>query len=272
MNQFRKPAVAGLFYPSNALQLRETVEGLLSKNFSANLFPSLSGMVAPHAGYKYSGTTAAFAYNQIKGKDFNRVVILSPSHREYFPGISIYPGIAYQTPLGDVEIDKQLADEITDNEELIYFDEEGHRQEHGIEVHLPFLQIVLSNFKIVPIVMGDQKKIYVDALAKKLSKVVDEKTLIIASSDLSHFYQKKIATKLDDIVAKRIAEFNFEKLEEELEKNICEACGGGLIVSMLKGLNNAGKTKAKILHRSDSSDVSMDESEVVGYLSAAIYN
>jgi len=271
MNNIRPPAVAGLFYPSDSIKLLAEIQNMLSAVESKPVASNIFGIVSPHAGYVYSGKTAAYGFNLLKNKNYDKVIIISPSHREYFAGASIFNGDAYETPLGVVEIDKELAQKIIEGSKTIFFGMEGHRQEHAIEVQIPFLQTVLTDFKIVPIVMGDQGEVFVDDLANQIAKAVDDKTLIVASSDLSHFYSKQKAFELDSIVAKHISDFDYEKLQNDLNSRKCEACGGGPIVVLMKAAGLLNKKKSMLLHRSDSGDVSGDNSEVVGYLSAAIY-
>lgn len=226
MNKVRKPVVAGFFYPSNPNQLKREIDNFLDiPNFKFTL-ENIFGLISPHAGYAYSGKTAGYAYKLLQKTDYKTFVIISPSHREYFPGISIYDGDAFETPLGIVPVNIDLAESITSKSDLIFKSLKGHEQEHAIEVQLPFLQTVLEDFDIVPIVMGDQGKTFVDELASILADVVDDKTVIIASSDLSHYHSKHEAYRLDSIVEKRIKEFDFEKFQSDLEQNVCEACGG----------------------------------------------
>lgn len=271
MLKIRQPAVAGLFYPSDSSTLRNEVSSFLIEADKKLSSQNILGIVSPHAGYVYSGKTAAFGFKLLEGKNINRVIIISPSHREYFAGSSVFNGDAYKTPLGVVEVDKESAKKIVEGSKTIFMGIEGHRQEHAVEVQIPFLQIILKEFRIVPIVMGDQRKIFVDELAEQITKSVDDRTAVIASSDLSHFYSKKKADELDSIVAKHIEEFNYEQLQIDLDKRICEACGGGPIVVLMKAASLLNKRKSIVLHRSDSGDTSGDNSEVVGYLSAAFY-
>ena len=271
MKNIREPAVAGMFYSSSPSKLKGDIELLLDITRSDELYQDAFGVVSPHAGYVYSGRTAAYAFNAIGGKKYETVIIISPSHKEYFPGISIYSGDAYRTPLGDVPMNKVITSKLTENSKTIFEGIQGHRGEHAVEVQIPFLQTVMNDFMIVPIVMGDQRKMFVDSLAEKLAEVVDESTLIVASSDLSHFYTKQEADKLDSIVENRIKKFEFEKLQEDLESERCEACGGGAIVTLMKTADFINKRKSQVLSRTDSGDVTGDPSEVVGYLSAVIY-
>ena len=271
MENVRSPQVAGYFYPADPNQLKSELRVLLDISKPVKQYDKIFGLVSPHAGYVYSGKTAAHAYNLLRGKKYKRVVVISPSHSEYFPGVSVYDGDAYATPLGVIEIDKEFADKLVENSKNIFRGIEGHRKEHALEVQLPFLQMVLDDFKIVPIVMGDQGKMFVDELAEKLAEAADNETLIVASSDMSHFHHKSEAYELDSIVEKRINNFDYESLMKDLAKHSTEACGGGPIVAMMKAAALKHKKHAEVVHRSDSSDVTGDENEVVGYLSAVVY-
>ncbi len=271
MNKIRKPAVAGLFYPADYHELDNELDILLNLAESKENPSSITGIISPHAGYIYSGRTAAFGFKILKNKNIKNVIIISPSHHEYFRGCSIYNGDAFETPLGAVEINKEVSTRIVEGSENIFFGINGHREEHAVEVQIPFLQKVLNDFNIIPIVMGDQSGAYISELAEQLSKVIGNDTVIVASSDLSHYYSKDKARRLDSIVEEKISHFDFEGLQTDLKNRVCEACGGGPIVSMMKAAFLTGKNKSVILNRSDSGDTSHDNSRVVGYISAAIY-
>lgn len=270
--EIRKPTVAGLFYPEDANELKELILSLLQKNKPTKRYNNIVGIISPHAGYIYSGKSAAVAYNVLKdNSNFETVIILSPSHQKYFKGSSIYNGDAYETPLGEIPIDKTLSKDIVDNCKTISFGNDGHREEHALEVQLPFLQVINNNFSIVPIVIGDQNIQYLQELSKILSEVIDDKTIIVASSDLSHFHSKDKAAELDNIIINRINNFEYPELYNDLANGICEACGGGGIVALLETADIIGRNSAEILSHTDSGDVSNDNSSVVGYLSAVIY-
>jgi AmmeMemoRadiSam system protein B len=271
MTKIRKAAVAGYFYPSNPEKLSDEIETLISISNPGINLKNITGIVSPHAGYIYSGRTAAYAYNLLSGKDIHKIIIISPSHREYFPGVCIYEGDGYETPLGVVEVDSELAGKLIDGNRIIYRGVEGHKDEHAIEVQIPFLQKMINKFKIIPIVMGDQGKMFVDKLAVKISEAADDKTLIVASSDLSHYYSKNQADELDSVIEEDINKFDSEKLQNDLKLKKCEACGGGPIVAMMKAAFLMNKKNAKVLNRSNSGDTTGDYSGVVGYLSAAVY-
>jgi len=271
MTNIRPAQVAGYFYPADPAKLREEINLMLDISEKQDKAENIFGIISPHAGYTYSGKTAAYSYNQLKGKSYNRVVIISPSHSEYFPGVSIFDGDAYETPFGALEVDKEFAKKLAGDSKSIFLGPEGHRREHALEVQLPFLQTVLKDFKIVPVVIGDQDKVYIDELAKNLSKAVDDDTLVVASSDLSHHHTKAEADRLDSIIAERINNFDFENLQKDLDNRNCEACGGGPVIAMMKAAALNHKNNSAVLHRSDSGDVTGDTKDVVGYLSAVIY-
>jgi len=271
MNKVRNAAVAGKFYSGNERELRNDIEKLLESASNKKEYENIFGLVCPHAGYIYSGKTAAFAYNTIKNKTYKTVVVISPSHYEYFRGSSIYDGDGYETPLGVVTIDIEMRDKLITQSDLIFSGEKGHGQEHALEVQLPFLQTVLNNFRVLPIVIGDQRENFVYELAEKLADVIDDRTLIVASSDLSHFYSKEQAQKLDSVVDSNISNFNYQKLMQDLEMENCFACGGGGIVSLMKAAELKNINNAEVLSRTDSGDVSGDNTGVVGYLSAVIF-
>ncbi|KAF0150554.1 MAG: dioxygenase [Ignavibacteria bacterium] len=272
MKTVREPAVAGMFYPAFAPKLRSEIQAHLTSVNLKKTFENIFGLVSPHAGYVYSGKTAAYAYKAIQNKSYKTVVVISPSHREYFPGISIYSGDAYKTPLGEIELDKEMIAKLTEDKIFIFEGINGHGAEHALEVQLPFLQTVLDGFKLVPIVMGDQRKEFVFHLAEKLSPLVNNETLIVASSDLSHFHTRKEADKLDAVIENRISSFDYNGLLDDLEKNKCESCGGGPIAVLLRTAELNGIQNVKILSRTDSGDVSGDTNEVVGYLSAVLFS
>ncbi len=271
-SEIRPPAVAGMFYEREPIRLKKAIENYLSQANPPKISGEIIGLVSPHAGYFYSAKTAAFGYKLLIGKEYDTVVVISPSHYEYFRGVSIYNGSAYQTPLGVITIDTNLRDELKDYNSVIEFSKRGHGREHALEVQLPFLQIILKDFKLLPIVMGDQSKDIVFALAEVLAEVLKNKNiLIIASSDLSHYFSHDVANSLDSRVEKLINDFDEEKLIDELEEEKVQACGGGPIVTVMRTSKLLGANKSKVLYRNDSSEASGEKHQVVGYLSAAFY-
>jgi AmmeMemoRadiSam system protein B len=272
----RPPAVAGLFYPADPKILVRQIDDFLKRATSDPLRMGsgkghLLALVSPHAGFMYSGLTAAHAYKLLKERRFDTAVIVSPSHREYFDGISIFGGAAYRTPLGEVPIDAAFRDALVEDDTLIALSDAGHGQEHAIEVQIPFLQKMLGGCRIVPIVMGDQRREYCFHLGKKLAQVARGKNvLLIASTDLSHYYPYDTAQLLDNIIIDEVQRLDYEQLMADLETERAEACGGGPTVAVLLAACDLGANKAYILHACNSGDVTGDKGGVVGYLSAAI--
>lgn len=268
MKRFRKPAVAGLFYPSHPDILRHKINLLLKETQPIKKEVNIKGIIVPHAGYEYSGKTAAYAFNHLDNEKIENVIIISPSHYEYFDGISIYPGDGFSNPLGELNINTEIVTELIKNSSKIFPDTCGHNEEHGIEVELPFLQEVLGSFSIVPLVIGDQSKRNVDELAEKLTSLLNDNTLLVASSDLSHFYTSSEADKLDSLVEQRINNFEINELENDFFNRKCEACGQGAILSVMTACKNNNINKSLVLNRTDSGFVTGDKKSVVGYLSA----
>lgn len=271
MSRIREPAVAGYFYPADPSKLKDEVEKLLQSSAGGKLAGRLFGIVSPHAGYAYSGKTAAFGFNLLNKDIVKTVIIISPSHREYFPGVSVYDGDAFRTPLGIVPVNKRITEVLAKDGRIIFKGIEGHKQEHAIEVQIPFLQMIMDDFEIVPVVMGDQGKMYIDELAAKLAEAVDENTVIVSSSDLSHYYPGNVASRMDSIVERDINNFDYTGLQENFEAGKCEACGAGTIIAMMKSADKLNYRKSKVLFRCDSGDTTGDKNEVVGYLSAVVY-
>ncbi len=274
----RMAANAGMFYPADPKALSQMIDTYLENVRDAGVSGEVIGLICPHAGYEYSGQIAANAYKQVAGKDYRTVVVIAPSHTEYFPEISIYDGHAFETPLGPVYVDKDLARQLVVQHKAVVFSARGHwiagsmRQEHSLEIQLPFLQKVLKNFKIVPIVMGDQEYSSSQILGETLAAVLpDKKALIVASSDLSHFHPYDQAVKLDKTVISHIERFDLTGLSEDIERGTCEACGGAPMVAAMIAAEMLGADRAKVLLYANSGDVTGDRSSVVGYMAAMLY-
>jgi hypothetical protein len=261
-----------MFYTANPKTLAREIDEMLNNASVEQVKGSVIALIVPHAGYIYSGLTAAHAYKLIENRSYDTVIVLSPSHREYFRGVSIYNGDAYRTPLGDIPIDTALRDELVRDDDLIIASDEGHISEHAVEVQLPFLQKVLSDFKILPVVVGDQQREVCFHLSDKLANILPGKNiLLVASSDLSHYHPVEEANRLDKIIVDDVAAFDYEKLMKDVETEKAEACGGGPAVVALAAAKQLGANRVKVLHHCNSGDVSGDHDAVVGYLSAVAY-
>ena len=250
----RTAAVAGLFYPGDAALLESTVTELLAAA-PADDSPA-KAVIAPHAGYPYSGLTAAHAYRLLEGRrdSIRRVVLLGPAHRVFLRGMALPSVEAFATPLGDVPIDldgvkralEQPATEISDN---------AHALEHSLEVHLPFLQSVLGDFRLIPIVVGSCSAVEVAAVLETLWG--GEETVIVASSDLSHFHTSDEAQAIDAMTTARI-----EARETTLQGE--EACGAHALNGLLLAAQ-AHDLEVRTLDVRNSGDTAGDRRRVVGY-------
>jgi AmmeMemoRadiSam system protein B len=204
--------------------------------------------------------------------DFKRVIMIGPSHRVRFKGASANLQSGYRTPLGTVPLDQNLAKKIIDISPQIKWVPRAHAHEHSLEIQLPFLQTVLSDFQIVPILMGQQDFNTCSDLAASLVKVLSnmEKTLILASSDLSHFHNYNQANRLDKEFAKHVRNFNPTGLANSLSSGSCEACGGGPVITVMLVAKASGANRTMILNYANSGDITGDHRRVVGYLSAVL--
>jgi AmmeMemoRadiSam system protein B/AmmeMemoRadiSam system protein A len=264
----RKPVWAGAFYDQDRDVLAARIDGFL-KNVQ-NL-PPLAGevraLICPHAGYTYSGQTAAYAYRLVQGKPYETVIIIGPSHRYGFDGCSIYLKGGFETPLGVAEVDDDLAALIAKKSGFSYV-AEAHKEEHSIEVQVPFIQQVLPGTKIVPIVMGYQTRKTIYALADGLAEALAaKKTLIVASTDMSHYLSKEEAKATDSKTISLVQRLETATLINKLARGENIMCGGGPVVSALLALKKRGQPKVEVLHYSDSSAFG---GPIVGYLAAAV--
>lgn len=270
MHAVRPPAVAGMFYSGTPATLAREVDELITA--SPERIPgTLRGLISPHAGYVYSGSTAGRAYGLLRGMAFDAVIVVGPSHREYFYGISLFPGDSFQTPLGEVPVHKEIRSALINEKEHIFMSEAGHKDEHSVEVQLPFLQRVMQAVKFVPIVMGDQNSGLCWALAEQLARVLRNfNVLLVASSDLSHYHEYHTAMALDQKVVDRLRGFDSYGLLKLFESEEAEACGGGPMAAVMMGTGKAGANHCHVLTFCNSGDITGEKDRVVGYLSAAI--
>ena len=274
----RRSAVAGSFYPRSPQTLRRDIETYLSRVPAAATEGRPLVLIEPHAGYMYSGQVAAHGYKLLENRAIKTVAVVSPSHMEHFPFVSVFAGDAYETPLGRIEIDKDVAGAISgDDPERIKLSGRGHihtgsyRQEHALEVQLPFLQSVLEKFRLVPIVMGDQSWELCSALGKALAPhMAREDFLVVVSSDLSHFHEDATAKTMDGLFCDLIESMDARGLYESVRRNECEACGAGPVIASLIAGERAGATVCRVLYSATSGDVTGERDSVVGYAAAVV--
>lgn len=270
--EVREPAVAGLFYPANAEALRRDIESFYHEVSATTRSGTIRGIIAPHAGYIYSGYTAACGYARLAGAQYDTVVVIAPSHREYFDGVSVYHGSAYQTPLGSIPVNVALRDRLIGASRRVRASELGHGEEHSIEVHLPFLQAVLPDFQLLPLVVGHQTREVCFELGQDLGRLLKgENVLIVASTDLSHYYPSSVANRLDAVVIEDLKQFDEKRLMDDLDGGKAEACGGGPAFAAMMALKALGATTMEVVHHCNSGDVTGDTKSVVGYVAAVAY-
>lgn len=267
----RPAAVAGSFYPGSKNELEATIRALLNQ---AEIIPSTQSakiLIVPHAGISYSGRVAAWGFKQVANKNYTRIILLGASHRSFFTHASVFEKGIWETPLGKVEIDQNLAKKIIDNKEILA-DNTPHQDEHSLEIELIFLQKVLGSFKIVPILLSQTSGELIDNLAQKISQNLDGKTLLVVSTDLSHYPPYEIANKVDNETIKGILTGKvkeFEKTIQNLESQgypgveTC-ACGAEAVKTALK-VGEILDLEFKKIKYENSGDVSGEKSQVVGY-------
>jgi AmmeMemoRadiSam system protein B/AmmeMemoRadiSam system protein A len=269
----RKAAVAGQFYEGSAARLSAQIDGFLSAAKPEKIPAGrVRALIVPHAGYVYSGPVAAFAYKLVQGTDFETVVIIGPTHRYGFEGCSIYPEGGFETPLGVAEVDKSIAQALI-KASGFSFDPEAHKEEHSVEVQVPFIQKVFPKAKIVPIVMGYPDEPTIRAMAGALAKVLkDKNALVIASTDMSHYLEKGKANALDAETMGLIQNLKTNSIMRKVGRNENVLCGGGPVLSALFYAQKLGEAKVGILKYADSAQTTGDASGVVGYMAAAVYS
>jgi len=268
----RESVIAGSWYPGDPARLTEDINGYLHQVPSKKIDGELIALIVPHAGYMYSGQVAANAYRLLEDTSYEVVIIVAPSHHAYLKGASVYPKGGYRTPLGIVPVMEELTEALIKKSPLISYFPKAHAQEHSLEIQLPFLQVVLKNFHLVPIVMGEQNFYTCEELSKAIVEVAKgRRALLIASTDLSHFHPYSRAVELDQEVLKHVNNFDPEGLSKALKKGMCEACGGGPTVTVMLAARAFGANHGDVLKYANSGDVTGDHGSVVGYMAAAIY-
>lgn len=256
MSEVRPAAVAGLFYPGSAAELRPMVEEYLRDGLQREPGYSPKAVVAPHAGFVYSGPVAGSAFCCFAGESetIRRVVLIGPAHRLPVRGLALPGQSAFETPLGSVPVDQELVAKIADMPQ-VSTNLEAHAPEHCLEVELPFLQIALGSFSVLPLLVSRVS-------AEEIEEVLDqvwggEETRIVISSDLSHFLSYEAARELDRETAQRVVD-----LQEDLDDHC--ACGAVAIKGLLAAARRRGMT-ARLLDLRNSGDTAGDRMRVVGY-------
>ena len=272
----RAPAVAGVFYPSAADELNQLIElSFKERRFGpGDLPPSkelsrrrIYGIISPHAGYIYSGAVAANGYYETSSMNFDRVVIIGPNHYGIGTGLATVRDGIWETPLGQVEIDTELASRISENSGILDFDDLAHSRDHCLEVQLPFLQYIKKNqFKLVPIIMIMQDKVTASEIGESIADSTRAlNALLIASSDFTHYEPNSEAHRKDRELIEAILSLDISIFYTTLERLNVSACGYGAIASIMTAAKALGATKGELLRYATSGDMIGDTNNVVGY-------
>lgn len=275
----RPPAVAGTWYPGTRSALEREVDSLLGTASLADLPEgALIGLISPHAGMMFSGGVAAHAYKAAGGAAVDVIALVGPSHFVGFDGVAIYERGAFETPLGPARVDEAAAAALMAASPIIRPHRSAHAREHSLEMQLPFLQRVLPGVPIVPLAIGFQTRETIVALGDALAAALaDRRALLVASTDLSHYFDGRTATTLDARVVDCVDRFDADALLDaferypEGERGRYVACGGGAAIAVMRAARALGAGSARVLKYAHSGDISGDHASVVGYLAAGLW-
>ncbi|MBI5024609.1 MAG: AmmeMemoRadiSam system protein B [Candidatus Omnitrophica bacterium] len=272
--KIKRPNVSGQFYTAEPRELSAQIGEFFQR---ADVTPAdrhIDIVIAPHAGYMYSGAVAAYGFKAASRNKYTTVVILAPSHYSGFDGISVGQQDGFQTPLGIVNVDQEFAKQLIAENEKFYFAPEPFEREHSLEVEIPFLQKIFTNFKIVPVIMGQPGFVLLEKFAASLNKIIGERkdVLIVVSTDLSHYHPDVKARTMDALAIKAITSFDAKAVWEGCQRrSAMEMCGFVPTTAALLYARQRGLTHAQMLRYANSGDVTGDRNSVVGYTSIIIY-
>jgi AmmeMemoRadiSam system protein B len=266
-SRVRRPAFAGQFYPGTAQELKRNIDSLVVKNAKKQ---DIIACMLPHAGYMYSGKVAAETISRINLKD--RIILLGPNHTGYGSPFSIMTDGTWQTPLGDVKIDKELAKKILAASKFLENDALAHMYEHSLEVELPFLQYFKSDFQIVPIAFLTDDINGLKEVGKEIAIAIKGSgAMMVASSDMTHYESQQEASRKDSEAIKAVLELNEDKLMERIRGQGISMCGYAPAIAMISAAKALGAKNAELVKYQTSGDVTGDMDSVVGYAGIIIY-
>ena len=269
----KKADLAGRWYPASKAALEKEITRYLDGAKPDRIDGDIFAIIAPHAGYEFSGPVAAYSYKAVMNRGIKTVVVIGCAHRTAFDGMSIYDRGSFETPLGPIKVDTALAAEIKESSPAISFYPEAFSGENSIEMQLAFIQVALGPVEIVPIVFGSQSfddiMILAEALAKALKNRKD--CLVVASTDLSHYHSYEEANRIDARAISSLSTMNAKQLNDEVRSGISEMCSVMSVAAAVSAAGKLGFGKVDILKYANSADTTGDKRHVVGYLSAVIY-
>jgi MEMO1 family protein len=259
-------------FKGDAAELARRVDAMLAAAAAPVRAEAPLAIVSPHAGYVYSGPIAAYAYRAVQGQTYDTVVVIGPSHRDPFTGLSVYDTTRFDTPLGQIPCDRELIGRLIGAHPNIGYRPSAHRDEHSLEVQVPFLQRALTGFKIVMVVVGgrdpEAELTLVTALADYAKK---KRLLVVASSDLSHYHGYGEANRLDAVALKSIAALDAQALEKDIRTGRCEACGILPVLITMDYAKRMGARQGVLLKQANSGDTAGPKDQVVGYAALAFW-
>jgi AmmeMemoRadiSam system protein B len=270
----RPTAVAGTWYPGHPAALVRDVDDYLEQ---AAVEPGarVRAIIAPHAGLMFSGPVAAWAYKAAAAGSYDAAILVGPSHFVGFDGVAVWPSGHFNSPLGPARVDEALAAALL-RSPIAHEREAAHRREHSLEMQLPFVRRLFPDLPIVPVVIGYQVRETIDPLGELLATTArDRNVLLVASTDLSHYFDAATADRLDGHVRDLVNAFDVDGLLDiyeqypEQERGRYVACGGGAAIAVMRAAQRLGATEGRVLHYAHSGHVSGDDTAVVGYLAAA---
>jgi AmmeMemoRadiSam system protein B len=272
--QIRTPAVAGMFYPSEKNELETSIDECFLHRYGPGKMPpsdtkeQIYGVICPHAGYMYSGPVAANSYYLISSHPPELVIILGPNHWGIGCNVAAMKEGIWQTPLGQVDIDSAAVKELAKNCDVVELDFFSHTKDHSLEVQVPMLQKIYPKFKILPIILIDQSYKMAVQLGSSIAKIAkSKKTMIVGSSDFTHYEPNDFAHKQDESLIEPILKLDLKKFYDILEQKRVSACGYGAMATTMAACKELGATKGKLLRYATSGDIAGEKSSVVGYAS-----
>jgi len=273
--EIKYPNVSGSFYPDNPAELSRMLDNFITPAVPGEDSLDIFALIVPHAGYGYSGSTAGLAYQAIKGKGYKTVVIIGSSHHYGFIGASVYPKGKFQTPLGTLEVDEEFSQKLLYRDKEIYFDPAAFREEHSVEVQLPFLQKSLAGFKIVPIITGDCSLATCQRLAGLIKRAIGTRkdVLVIASSDMYHGYDFQEAEIIDELTLSYLKNMDDQGLYYGLREQKLQLCGGFGVVTTIILSKELGYDTLSVLRYTNSAIVTQKKAKgtwTVGYAACLI--
>lgn len=271
--QIRTPAVAGMFYPGEANELKKSIQQSFLHPFGPGKLPpsesaeKIFGVICPHAGYMYSGPIACNSIYSISSSPADLYIIVGPNHWGIGCSVATMKDCVWETPIGTVEVDTEAAQEISKLSKVIELDFFSHTKEHSLEVQIPILQETFSNkFKILPIALVNQNQDVAIEVGKSMAKIAQKKkTMIIGSSDFTHYEPNDFAHKQDKALIEQILKMDIDGFYDVLHKRQVTACGYGAIAATMIASKELGATKGTLLRYATSGDITGDKSSVVGY-------